>query len=57
MLQTRYGVDQQRLLPLSVEDRLSTWIARCAGAALCLVGLLGWLSLVTWSVSRSEEHT
>ena len=58
MLQTRYGVDQQRLLPLSVEDRLSTWIARCAGAALCLVGLLGWLSLVTWSVSDpSLTHT
>jgi S-DNA-T family DNA segregation ATPase FtsK/SpoIIIE len=51
MLQHGYGADQQRLLPHSVEDRLASWTARCAGAALMLVGLAGWLSLVTWSVS------
>lgn len=58
MLQQGYGVDQQRLLPLSVEDRLSTWIARCSGAALFLAGLAGWVSLISWSVSDpSLTHT
>lgn len=58
MLQQSFGVDQQRLLPFSVEDRLQSWIARCMGAALCLAGVAGWLSLVTWSVSDpSLTHT
>ncbi len=58
MLQQSYAVDQQRLLPLSVEDKLSSWIARCVGGALCLAGVAGWLSLVTWSVSDpSLTHT
>ena len=58
MLQQGYGVDQQRLLPLSVEERLSTWISRCSGAALFLAGLAGWISLITWSVSDpSLTHT
>jgi S-DNA-T family DNA segregation ATPase FtsK/SpoIIIE len=58
MLQRGYGIDQQRLLPTSVEDRLSSWIARCVGAALFLFGVAGWLSLVSWSVSDpSLTHT
>ena len=58
MLHQSYGIDQQRLLPLSVEDQLSSWIARCTGGALCLAGVAVWLSLVTWSVSDpSLTHT
>ena len=58
MLQQSFGVEQQRLLPLTVEDRLAIWVARCAGTALFLTGVAGWLSLVTWSVSDpSLTHT
>lgn len=58
MLQQSFGADQQRLLPLSVEDRLASWVGRCTGAALCLIGVAGWLSLVTWSVGDpSLTHT
>ncbi|MCL4766158.1 MAG: DNA translocase FtsK 4TM domain-containing protein [Hyphomicrobiaceae bacterium] len=51
MSQESYCVEHQRLLPISIEDRLASWIARSAGVGLCLAGLAGWLSLVTWSVS------
>ena len=45
------GIDQQRLLPDVMEEKLASWMARCAGVALCLAGAAGWLSLLTWSVS------
>ncbi|MCC6419347.1 MAG: DNA translocase FtsK 4TM domain-containing protein, partial [Gemmataceae bacterium] len=51
MPQESYCVEQQRLLPVAIEDRLAGWIARSAGAALCLAGLAIWLSLLTWSVN------
>ena len=49
-LDTR-GIDPQRLLPQSLEDRLLGWFARAGGA--CLLAIVGvvWLSLVTWSMS------
>jgi S-DNA-T family DNA segregation ATPase FtsK/SpoIIIE len=58
MLQRGYEFDQQRLLPTSVEDRLSSWVSRCVGVALLLLGVAAWLSLVSWSVSDpSLTHT
>ncbi len=48
-LDTR-GIDPQRLLPQSLEDRLLGWLSRMGGVTL-LVGLtLAWASLATWSV-------
>jgi DNA segregation ATPase FtsK/SpoIIIE, S-DNA-T family len=49
-LDTR-GIDPQRLLPQSLEDRLLGWLARAGG--LCLLAIVGvvWLSLGTWSMS------
>ncbi len=48
-LDTR-GIDPQRLLPQSLEDRLLGWLSRMGGVTL-LVGLtLVWASLATWSV-------
>ncbi len=48
-LDTR-GIDPQRLLPQSLEDRLLGWLSRTGGVAL-LAGLaLIWASLATWSV-------
>ncbi len=46
-----YALEQQRLLPDVMEEKLTTWLARCAGIGLCVVGAAGWLSLLTWSVS------
>ncbi|MEQ1672413.1 MAG: DNA translocase FtsK 4TM domain-containing protein, partial [Hyphomicrobium sp.] len=49
-LDTR-GIDPQRLLPQSMEDRLLGWLARFGGLVLlALVGVV-WLSLATWSFS------
>jgi DNA segregation ATPase FtsK/SpoIIIE, S-DNA-T family len=47
-LDTR-GIDPQRLLPQSLEDRLLGWFARLG--ALVLLGVIGfvWISLATWS--------
>lgn len=47
-LDTR-GIDPQRLLPQSLEDRLLGWLARFGGG--CLLAFVGvvWLSLVSWS--------
>ncbi|HPG88051.1 MAG TPA: DNA translocase FtsK 4TM domain-containing protein [Hyphomicrobium sp.] len=49
-LDTR-GIDPQRLLPQSLEDRLLGWLARFGGA--CLLAFVGvvWLSLISWSYS------
>lgn len=49
-LDTR-GIDPQRLLPQSLEDRLLGWLARFGGG--CLLAFVGvvWLSLVSWSYS------
>ena len=49
-LDTR-GIDPQRLLPQSLEDRLLGWLARFGGS--CLLAFIGvvWLSLVSWSYS------
>ncbi len=48
-LDTR-GIDPQRLLPQSLEDRLLGWLSRMGGVVL-LVGLtLVWASLASWSV-------
>ena len=43
-------IEQPRLLPASLEDRLVNWIGRFGGAALLLAITLIWLSLLTWSV-------
>ena len=45
------GIDPQRLLPQSLEDRLLGWLARCGGG--CLLAFVGmiWLSLASWSYS------
>jgi DNA segregation ATPase FtsK/SpoIIIE, S-DNA-T family len=43
------GLDQQRLFPTLLENRLLGWLARGTGVALCAAGAAGWLSLLTWS--------
>ena len=56
-LDTR-GLDPQRLLPQSLEDRLLGWVGRFGGAIL--LGSMGliWISLVSWSVlDPSLTHT
>ncbi len=56
-LDTR-GLDPQRLLPQSLEDRLLGWVGRFGGAALLGSTLLIWMSLVSWSVlDPSLTHT
>ena len=49
-LDTR-GIDPQRLLPQSLEDRLLGWLGRCGGIAL--FGVLGilWGCLLSWSMA------
>jgi S-DNA-T family DNA segregation ATPase FtsK/SpoIIIE len=49
-LDTR-GIDPQRLLPQSLEDRLLGWLARFGGACLLATVAVVWLSLVTWTYS------
>ncbi|MBS0234344.1 MAG: DNA translocase FtsK 4TM domain-containing protein [Proteobacteria bacterium] len=56
-LDTR-GIDPQRLLPQSVEDRLLSWLSRFGGLLLLGSTLLIWLSLVSWSaLDPSLTHT
>ena len=49
-LNTR-GIDPQRLLPQSLEDRLLGWLARLGGVGLTACIAVIWLSLVTWTLS------
>ena len=49
-LDTR-GIDPQRLLPQSLEDRLLGWLARLGGSCLLAIIAMLWLSLVTWSLT------
>ncbi|MBX9683147.1 MAG: DNA translocase FtsK 4TM domain-containing protein, partial [Hyphomicrobium sp.] len=49
-LDTR-GIDPQRLLPQSVEDRLLSWLSRASGVLLLAGAALVWASLVSWSVN------
>ncbi|MBA2126158.1 cell division protein FtsK [Hyphomicrobium methylovorum] len=52
------GIDPQRLLPQSLEDRLLGWLGRCGGAALLVATVAIWASLVSWSVfDPSLTHT
>lgn len=56
-LDTR-GIDPQRLLPQSVEDRLLSWLGRFGGLLLLGLTLLIWTSLVSWSaLDPSLTHT
>ncbi len=56
-LDTR-GLDPQRLLPQSLEDRLLGWVGRFGGAILLGSTALIWTSLVSWSVlDPSLTHT
>ncbi|MET0407454.1 MAG: DNA translocase FtsK 4TM domain-containing protein, partial [Hyphomicrobium sp.] len=56
-LDTR-GIDPQRLLPQSVEDRLLSWLSRFGGVLLLALALLVWASLVSWSaLDPSLTHT
>ncbi|CAA2143296.1 DNA translocase FtsK [Hyphomicrobium sp. ghe19] len=56
-LDTR-GLDPQRLLPQSLEDRLLGWVGRFGGAILLGSTALIWVSLVSWSVlDPSLTHT
>ena len=56
-LDTR-GIDPQRLLPQSLEDRLLGWVGRFGGAILLVSTMLIWMSLVSWSVlDPSLTHT
>ena len=48
-LDTR-GIDPQRLLPQSLEDRLLGWLGRFGGMLLLISTLTTWISLVSWSV-------
>lgn len=43
------GVDSQRFLPLSLEDRLVGFCSRIGGAVLMLAVVALWASLVSWS--------
>ncbi len=49
-LDTR-GIDPQRLLPQSLEDRLLGWLGRMGGIVLLGALTLVWLSLLSWSLS------
>jgi S-DNA-T family DNA segregation ATPase FtsK/SpoIIIE len=56
-LDTR-GIDPQRLLPQSLEDRLLSWLSRFGGVLLLGLTLLIWTSLVSWSaLDPSLTHT
>lgn len=56
-LDTR-GIDPQRLLPQSLEDRLLSWLGRFGGVILLGLTLLIWTSLVSWSaLDPSLTHT
>ena len=44
-------IDQKRLFPTWLENRLLGWLARVVGVGLCAAGAAGWLSLLTWSVT------
>jgi S-DNA-T family DNA segregation ATPase FtsK/SpoIIIE len=44
------GIDPQRLLPQSLEDRLLGWLGRFGGAILLVSTTAVWISLVSWSV-------
>jgi 4TM region of DNA translocase FtsK/SpoIIIE len=44
-------IDQKRLFPTWMENRLLGWLARVVGVGLCAAGAAGWLSLLTWSVT------
>ncbi|WP_414652729.1 FtsK/SpoIIIE family DNA translocase [Hyphomicrobium sp.] len=56
-LDTR-GIDPQRLLPQSLEDRLLGWLTRFGGMLLLAGTVLIWASLVSWSVlDPSLTHT
>jgi len=56
-LDTR-GIDPQRLLPQSLEDRLLGWLARFGGVLLLAATVAVWASLVSWSVlDPSLTHT
>lgn len=56
-LDTR-GIDPQRLLPQSLEDRLLSWMGRFGGTLLLGATVLIWLSLVSWSaLDPSLTHT
>ncbi|MFT3732648.1 MAG: DNA translocase FtsK 4TM domain-containing protein [Hyphomicrobium sp.] len=56
-LDTR-GIDPQRLLPQSMEDRLLSWLGRLSGMVLLGLALLIWTSLVSWSaLDPSLTHT
>jgi S-DNA-T family DNA segregation ATPase FtsK/SpoIIIE len=47
----RESQEQQRLLPASLEDRLIGVFGRVGGLALLTGVAIGWLSLLTWSVT------
>ena len=49
-LDTR-GIDPQRLLPQSLEDRLLGWLGRCGGIVLLGVITVLWGCLLSWSMS------
>ncbi|RUP00230.1 DNA translocase FtsK [Hyphomicrobium sp.] len=56
-LDTR-GIDPQRLLPQSLEDRLLSWMGRFGGALLLGSTAFLWISLVSWSaLDPSLTHT
>jgi hypothetical protein len=44
-------LDQLRLLPTALKNRVLGWLARCTGLGLCAAAAAGWLSLLTWSVT------
>ena len=49
-LDTR-GIDPQRLLPQSLEDRLLGWLGRTGGVALLVCFAVLWASLMSWSMA------
>ncbi len=49
-LDTR-GIDPQRLLPQSLEDRLLGWLGRTGGVALLACFAVLWASLMSWSMA------
>ena len=49
-LDTR-GIDPQRLLPQSLEDRLIGWLGRAGGVALLACFVVLWASLLSWSMA------
>ncbi len=45
------AIDPQRLLSATLEDRILGASARLAGVVLCTVTAIGWISLLTWSIT------